>query len=126
MADLDGLKQLNDRFGHESGDAAITAAGRVLADTFRATDVVARLGGDDVAVLAVDTGAQPCAAVADRLARNVDAYVARAAHLYRVGMSLGWAPYDDASGRSLRDLMQSADDALNHYELARHAPSPAA
>lgn len=51
MADIDGLKAVNDQMGHEAGDKLIKAAASVLADSFRADDVVARIGGDEFAVV---------------------------------------------------------------------------
>lgn len=51
MADLDGLKQINDSQGHESGDRLIQAAAELLASSFRNNDIVARIGGDEFAVL---------------------------------------------------------------------------
>jgi diguanylate cyclase (GGDEF)-like protein len=49
--DVDGLKQVNDRFGHLAGDGLLRTCARILASTSRATDVVARIGGDEFAVL---------------------------------------------------------------------------
>jgi diguanylate cyclase (GGDEF)-like protein len=49
--DLDHFKQLNDRLGHDAGDAALRATGRALLAATRATDLVARLGGDEFAVI---------------------------------------------------------------------------
>src|SRR5262249_15827990 len=50
LADLDGLKQINDTHGHLEGDQALHIAAVLLKDTFRASDVVARIGGDEFAV----------------------------------------------------------------------------
>lgn len=54
--DLDGLKKINDIHGHEAGDLAIIAAAQVLKAAFRDSDVVARIGGDEFVVLAIDVG----------------------------------------------------------------------
>lgn len=51
--DLDGMKQINDEFGHEAGDQALVATTSILKSTFRASDVIARLGGDEFIVLAI-------------------------------------------------------------------------
>jgi diguanylate cyclase (GGDEF)-like protein len=56
MADVNGLKEVNDRLGHEAGDQLIRIAAEVLATTFRAEDIVARIGGDEFAVLLPGAG----------------------------------------------------------------------
>jgi diguanylate cyclase (GGDEF)-like protein len=53
-ADMDGLKQINDTFGHEEGSLAILRLAEILKETFRESDIVARLGGDEFAVLVAD------------------------------------------------------------------------
>ncbi|MFO7570596.1 MAG: diguanylate cyclase, partial [Smithellaceae bacterium] len=54
FADLDDLKAVNDQFGHEEGDRALIAAAKILSQTFRSSDIVSRIGGDEFAILAVD------------------------------------------------------------------------
>src|SRR5260370_1951340 len=54
MMDIDGMKQINDSFGHFEGDCALKRMSDVLEETFRDSDVVARLGGDEFAVLAIE------------------------------------------------------------------------
>ena len=49
--DLDGMKRINDELGHEFGDQALIATARILKSTFRASDLIARLGGDKFIVL---------------------------------------------------------------------------
>ena len=68
LLDLDRFKQVNDRFGHATGDRALVAAGRALQQRLRKTDVLARLGGDEFAVI-VQTDGDPASAdrVADQL-----------------------------------------------------------
>jgi two-component system cell cycle response regulator len=54
FADVDGLKEINDGYGHSEGDRALKKAAEVLLTVFRDTDLVARLGGDEFAILALD------------------------------------------------------------------------
>lgn len=71
--DLDGLKLVNDAFGHAEGDALLFAAAGVLKKTFRDADVIARLGGDEFAVFTRDGALDP-GVVCARLQANVDAF----------------------------------------------------
>lgn len=67
MIDLDGLKEVNTRFGHLVGDAYITAMGEVLNRSLRAEDLVSRFGGDEFCVLLPGVGLDAAAGVADRI-----------------------------------------------------------
>ena len=55
--DMDGLKIMNDTYGHDMGDLAIKTQAKVLKQTFRANDIIARLGGDEFVVIAIGMGA---------------------------------------------------------------------
>ncbi len=71
LLDLDGLKQLNDTWGHLAGDAALAAVGKVLLGSLRGHDVVARTGGDEFAMLLPDTDLAGAERVALRLLGDV-------------------------------------------------------
>src|SRR5690606_3152575 len=70
FADLDGLKRINDILGHTAGDQAIFEAAAVLRQTFRESDVVARIGGDEFAALVLAAEADTAARVLRRLEEN--------------------------------------------------------
>jgi diguanylate cyclase (GGDEF)-like protein len=69
LVDIDRLKDINDVFGHAAGDAALIAVGDVLRTTVRLSDVAARIGGDEYAVILPETAASDALALADRLQR---------------------------------------------------------
>jgi diguanylate cyclase (GGDEF)-like protein len=72
VADLDALKEVNDRYGHAAGDDVLRRAGAILKDVSRGHDAVARLGGDEFAVLAVGCGHADAEALAHRLRAALD------------------------------------------------------
>ncbi|WP_249997930.1 GGDEF domain-containing protein [Actinoplanes sp. M2I2] len=103
--DLNGFKQVNDRYGHAAGDFVLVECARRLVAALRPVDVVARLGGDEFVVLVDDVPDERQArALADRLRRLVAEPVRRGDDEYRIGVSIGVA----AAGR----LLQPDADAL--------------
>jgi two-component system cell cycle response regulator len=74
VADVHALDQLNDAHGREAGDRALVAASQVLRETFRASDVVARIGNDDFAALMLDAADETKEVVVPRLNRRLDHY----------------------------------------------------
>src|SRR5215471_9810632 len=70
--DVDGLKEINDVFGHAEGDAALKCAAEALETTFRDSDVIARFGGDEFAVLAIEASDQNEATIRERLTQYLN------------------------------------------------------
>jgi diguanylate cyclase (GGDEF)-like protein len=111
MADLDGLKEINDRYGHRAGDRALAAVAAIVRDNVRRIDTPARLGGDEFVVLLPETDREGARVVADKIRQGVAAVVIdeHGAQI-SIGVSIGlgeWAP-----GRSLDDIMAAADEAM--------------
>ena len=108
LADLDGLKQINDRQDHLAGDAALLAAARALRTSARDTDVVARLGGDEFAVLLAGCADRD---EADRFVARVGARLAdEAAPAGPLRLSSGLAPL--AAADTAAGALQAADAAM--------------
>lgn len=119
-ADLDGLKEINDRFGHAVGSQAIVQAAEVLKETFRATDIIARLGGDEFAILAVSNEPEGGRAMVERLLENLQTFNARATLSYRLSLSAGIVPLD-ARTTSIEYALQEADLAMYEHKRTRKA-----
>jgi diguanylate cyclase (GGDEF)-like protein len=108
LADLDRLKEINDRYGHAAGDKAICEVASVLRRTLRASDFAARIGGDEFAVLLPGSDVDGAERLGERLTHSL---CERGPAELPLGLSYGIAiPGDD--GEALDDLMRSADDAL--------------
>jgi diguanylate cyclase (GGDEF)-like protein len=115
--DLDGLKRVNDTRGHAAGDALIADAAKVLAQVFRESDVVARVGGDEFAVLAVLDEHDGAHAVNVRLQSAIEHFNAQAVPSMRVSMSIGIEELATDSSAPLDVLLTRADKAM--YEKKR-------
>jgi len=110
LADVDRFKTYNDRFGHAFGDEVLRHVAVVLSREARAMDLVARVGGEEFAVLMPDTGAEAAATAAERL-REAIGREAVGPEGERVTASFGVANTVD-SGSELDALLRAADDAL--------------
>ena len=117
--DLDGLKRVNDTRGHAAGDALIADAGQVLANVFRESDVVARVGGDEFAVLALLDEHDGAHAVNTRLQAAIDRFNAQSVPSMRVSMSIGIEELPCDSNTPLDVLLTHADRAM--YEKKRQS-----
>ena len=111
FADINGLKQINDRFGHAAGSGAIKRIARVLERTFRDSDIIARLGGDEFAVLANEAAPDSEKDIWRRLQESLDAEAALDRR-YALSISVGAARFDPRSPATLEELLNSADRAM--------------
>jgi diguanylate cyclase (GGDEF)-like protein/PAS domain S-box-containing protein len=120
FADIDGLKQINDRFGHQEGSNAIVKAAQILKETFRESDILARLGGDEFTVLATVASNDRTDAIKNRLQQKIRSFNAQHDLDYDLSMSIGIAQLDLQSKHSIDDLIRRADAAMyEHKQQAR-------
>jgi len=111
-ADLDNLKEINDKFGHQEGDAALARAADILRTTFRESDIIARIGGDEFVVIIVSDEKRSSQFTFSRLQQKLDAYHAATKAAYTLSLSTGIAMYDPQHPVSFEDLLREADEFM--------------
>jgi diguanylate cyclase (GGDEF)-like protein len=114
--DLDNLKHINDTLGHTIGSAFLHETAELLKETFRETDVIGRIGGDEFAVVC------QCAHVAisiaaERLQEASRERNAQGSHVFPLTFSIGYATAEEHGQQTLNELMTEADRAM--YEQKR-------
>ncbi len=110
--DLDHLKTLNDTLGHDEGDRALVGLAEVLRGTFRTSDMVARIGGDEFAVLAIDAPPGAVSQLTDRLLERIETHNAKSRHPATLSISMGTAVLEPEDPGGIEDLLARADRAM--------------
>lgn len=121
MADLDGLKKINDTFGHEEGSFAIKKASELLKQSFRDSDIVARLGGDEFIVLIIDAANNLNEIIFDRIQKNLDDYNQKSEKPYAVAASCGLVKIGFADDSTVEEIMREADEEMYRQKRSRKA-----
>lgn len=117
--DVDDLKAVNDVYGHIQGDVLLTRAAEVLSETFRESDILARIGGDEFAVLAMEGTDRGHEVIAHRLERVLRERNAQKGPPL-LSLSLGVVRFDPQSPVPLGDLMTAADREMYRQKRTRH------
>ncbi len=109
--DLDGMKQINDSFGHNEGNNALKNTAGILRTSFRESDIIARIGGDEFVVLVTDPNTNKEEAVA-RVKRNLEAFNGENSTNYSLSFSIGVAALDPRCMDGFEQLLEKADQAM--------------
>src|SRR3954470_16805319 len=136
IVDLDGFKPINDQFGHVVGDKVLRAVGNAVARCVRVSDIAARYGGDEFAIILPQTPPEGAMRVVERVLRTISELQLQDENgvQCKVTASLGLAYYPAEDIESPEDLVHSADGALygakrsvkNRFPLARPVLPPVA
>jgi diguanylate cyclase (GGDEF)-like protein len=133
MLDLDGLKPINDRYGHYFGDRMLQAVAEAIRQGIRVIDTAARYGGDEFVVLLPETDPEGAAVVAEKLRRSVASIRLNAGtELLDSTASIGVVAFPE-DGRTADALTNRADQVMygakragrNRVSIEGHAPGPA-
>jgi diguanylate cyclase (GGDEF)-like protein len=122
LVDIDKLKDINDTFGHEAGNSAITLVAQCLQRSIRGTDTAARFGGDEFAVLLPGATPEIAESVVKRVRHNVyKTTLDLRSRMIRCSVSIGVVNYPK-EGRDMRELMSMADHKMYRDKELRRAP----
>lgn len=122
--DLDNMKHINDKFGHQEGNRALVETANILRDSFRQSDILARFGGDEFAILVTEAFEDSIAIVSQRVQDKVRLRNARREQLYELSMSIGIAISDPAKPADLEQLLQQADRLMYGHKQQKRAATP--
>lgn len=116
--DFDGLKQINDTFGHREGDNAIKETAQILKETFRDSDIIARFGGDEFSVLVINTLSEDV--LKNRLKENVEIHNNLKDRKYTISLSCGIARYNATNQNTLDELISKADALMYEHKRKKN------
>ena len=122
-ADLDGLKKINDGFGHHEGDRAIVDAGQILRQSFRESDIISRIGGDEFVVLITEKPEITVEVLFSRLRKNLEVHNRRVQRPYPFSISMGVATFDPQDPTDLNSLLIAADKSM-YESKKKHRQRP--
>ena len=120
--DVDGLKRINDSFGHFEGDCVLIRTAEVLQKTFRESDVLARLGGDEFAALAIEASGNSEAAIMARFRETLETMSAQEPR-YPLSLSVGVVRFTPSTTSSIEELMVQADRVMYVAKRDQRRPS---
>lgn len=123
--DVDRFKTINDTLGHHVGDRALARVSDLARGTFRRSDLIARMGGDEFAVLALEASRDDADLMVERLREQLDDFNHSSREPYQLSLSLGMCRVDPENPQSLEDLLRDAEeDMKREKEEKRPVISP--
>ncbi|MBC8059392.1 MAG: GGDEF domain-containing protein [Clostridiaceae bacterium] len=120
FGDMDGLKKINDTYGHKEGDEAILVTALLIKESFGVDDVVARIGGDEFTIIAANKSTKDeINAIVQRIKSNFDRYNTASKKPYKLAISLGFSVYSPDQKFTFEELIQDADKQLYEQKKKR-------
>ncbi len=122
MGDVNDLKEVNDSHGHAAGDRLLCLAAKSILDAFRGEDIVARIGGDEFAILLPETDEATAAAAIERIRGNLET-ISETEMNFKISIALGMATARE--GEDLQHALKLSDQRMYQQKAAHKAFTPA-
>jgi diguanylate cyclase (GGDEF)-like protein/PAS domain S-box-containing protein len=119
-ADIDNLKQVNDKFGHLEGDQLIIITANILKDSFRNSDIIARIGGDEFVIFPVGADEENPDIILNCLQNKIDRANEEITQKYPISLSIGKAYYDPSKPSSIEELLTRADMSMYERKINKN------
>lgn len=124
FVDVDGLKGVNDEFGHSMGDLLLKEVADVLLETIRASDLAGRIGGDEFCVLLMGDPDLDADRAVERMRATTVAHNARPARDFRVSLSIGLSALAPGRSVTLEELIDAADEGMYEDKRGKRRSEP--
>ncbi len=110
--DMDDMKSINDKYGHDEGDIALKNLAGIMKNTFRESDILARIGGDEFCGLLTNPGNETTEMVKSRLKENIKKHNAQSKKPYKIEISIGLSEIYPSEENQLEDLLKATDSLM--------------
>ena len=115
--DMDKMKVINDKLGHDIGDNALKEAAKILASSFREADIISRYGGDEFVVFISDVEKHIIEKIKDRIMDKVASFNKNNQYNYKLGLTVGHSKYNCSKKQSLQDVINEADQDMYNNKI---------
>ena len=121
-ADIDDFKYINDHYGHKEGDNALIETSNLLKESFRESDIIARIGGDEFVIMITETPETTIEMLTSRLKATIDAFNIHSGKPYQLSLSIGMSRYDPELPCSFDDFISKADKMMYQQKKKKQSP----
>ena len=115
--DMDKMKIINDKLGHDIGDNALKEATNILTSSFREADIISRYGGDEFVVFISDVDSTIIEQIKHRILDKVENFNKQNKYDYNLGLTLGWSKYNSTEKQTLNEVINEADQDMYNNKI---------
>lgn len=120
FADLDDFKSINDTHGHQEGDFALIEMSKILKESFRDSDIIGRMGGDEFAVIGPESETDGGSEAVKRLEKNIEAWNGKKDRPYKLSLSMGISRCAVGETCPIQEMIDKADALMYEQKQAKN------